>query len=107
MTDAVPAARWNLVRAARPYFGVLILTVLFLIACGIYSIFGVPSGIYPEVAFPRIAVIANVPGLAIKSVEVSVTRPIEEAVSLVLGVVRVRSKTVRGGIGRAACREVC
>jgi CzcA family heavy metal efflux pump len=96
MTDAVPAVRWNLVRAARPYFGVLIVTVLFLIACGVYAISGVPSGIYPEVAFPRIAVIANVPGLAINSVEVSVTRPIEEAVSLVLGVVRVRSKTVRG-----------
>src|SRR5262245_66697202 len=96
MTDAVPAARWNVGGSALLYFGVLILTVLFLIACGIYSIFGVPSGIYPEVAFPRIAVIANVPGLAIKSVEVSVTRPLEEAVSLVLGVVRVRSKTIRG-----------
>ena len=55
-----------------------------------------PSGIYPEVAFPQVVIIATVPGLAVKSTEVSVTRPIEEAVSVVLGVVRVHSKTVRG-----------
>ncbi len=55
-----------------------------------------PSGIYPEVAFPRIVVIAQSPGLAVKDVEVAVTRPIEEAVSIVLNVVRVRSKSVRG-----------
>ena len=55
-----------------------------------------PSGIYPEVAFPRIVVIAQTPGLAVKDVEVAVTRPIEEAVSIVLGVTRVRSKSVRG-----------
>ena len=55
-----------------------------------------PSGIYPEVAFPRIVVIAQSPGLAVKDVEVAVTRPIEEAVSIVLGVIRVRSKSVRG-----------
>ena len=55
-----------------------------------------PSGIYPEVAFPRIVVIAQSPGLAVKDVEVAVTRPIEEAVSIVLGVNRVRSKSVRG-----------
>ena len=55
-----------------------------------------PSGIYPEVAFPRIVVIAQTPGLAVKDVEIAVTRPIEEAVSIVLGVIRVRSKSVRG-----------
>ncbi len=55
-----------------------------------------PSGIYPEVAFPRIVVIVQTPGLAVKDVEVAVTRPIEEAVSIVLGVIRVRSKSVRG-----------
>ena len=55
-----------------------------------------PSGIYPEVAFPRIVVIAQTPGLAVKDVEIAVTRPIEEATSIVLGVIRVRSKSVRG-----------
>ncbi len=58
--------------------------------------FAMPSGIYPEVAFPRIVVIAQTAGMAVKDVEVGVTRPIEEAVSVVLGVERVQSKSLRG-----------
>jgi CzcA family heavy metal efflux pump len=96
MSDSTKPHGLNLVAAARPYFGAIVLTVAFLVAAGVYSLIGMPSGIYPEVAFPQIAVIATVPGLAIKSTEVSVTRPLEEAVSGVLGVVRVHSKTVRG-----------
>ncbi len=63
---------------------------------GVVAMLHMPSGIYPEVAFPRVIVIAQTPGLAVKDVEVSVTRPIEEQVSVVLGVIRVRSKSVRG-----------
>ena len=86
----------SLVSRARPYFGVFLLGTAILFAAGLASISSIPSGIYPEVAFPRIAVIASVPGLGIKSVEVGVTRTLEKALSVVLGVVRVRSKTVRG-----------
>ncbi len=86
----------NLVARARPYFGLIVLTTGLLAAFGVVSMLRMPSGIYPEVAFPRIVVIAQSPGLAVKDVEVAVTRPIEEAVSIVLGVIRVRSKTVRG-----------
>src|SRR5262245_41946250 len=86
----------NLVARARPYFGLLMLTTLLLSVVGVVFMLEMPSGIYPEVAFPRIVVIAQTPGLAVKDVEVTVTRPIEEAVSIVLGVTRVQSKTVRG-----------
>jgi multidrug efflux pump subunit AcrB len=86
----------NLVSLAKPYFGLIVLTTTLLSIYGIYSMFRMPSGIYPEVNFPRIVVIAQTPGLAVKDVEVAVTRPIEEVVSIVLGVVRVRSKSVRG-----------
>jgi len=86
----------NLVARARPFFGLIVLTTVLLTAFGIVSMVRMPSGIYPEVAFPRIVVIVQTPGLAVKDVEVAVTRPIEEAVSIVLGVVRVRSKSVRG-----------
>ncbi len=88
--------RVNLVAWARPYFGLIVLTTILLTVYGIVSMLRMPSGIYPEVAFPRIVVIAQTPGLAVKDVEVAVTRPIEEVVGIVLGVVRVRSKSVRG-----------
>ncbi len=93
-----PAAggRWNLVAMARPYFGLIMLTTVLLTIFGVVAMLRMPSGIYPEVAFPRIVIIAQTPGLAIKDVEVAVTRPIEEAVGVVLGVTRVQSKSVRG-----------
>lgn len=86
----------NLVAWAKPHFGLLVLVTLALVVVGFVSVLYMPSGVYPEVAFPRIVVIAQTPGLAVKDVETTVTRPLEEAVSVVLGVTRVRSKTVRG-----------
>ncbi len=86
----------NLVSLAKPYFGLIVVTTGLMSLYGVYSMFRMPSGIYPEVNFPRIVVISQSPGLAVKDVEVAVTRPIEEVVSIVLGVVRVRSKSVRG-----------
>ena len=86
----------NLVGLAKPYFGLIVVTTALLAAFGVVSMLRMPSGIYPEVAFPRIVVIAQSPGLAVKDVEVAITRPIEEVVSIVLGVIRVRSKSVRG-----------
>ncbi|HEV3163898.1 MAG TPA: efflux RND transporter permease subunit [Isosphaeraceae bacterium] len=86
----------NLVALARPYFGLIVVTTVMLTVLGLVCMRAMPSGIYPEVAFPRIVVIAQSPGLAVKDVEVAVTRPIEEAVSIVLGVIRVQSKSVRG-----------
>jgi CzcA family heavy metal efflux pump len=91
-----PTSGLNLVAWAKPYFGMLLLITVVLTIVGLAFMWQMPSGVYPEVAFPRIVVIAQTPGLAVKDVEVTVTRPIEEAVSIVLGVMRVQSKTVRG-----------
>ena len=88
--------RLNIVALARPYFGLIVLSAVLLAVFGVLAMLRMPSGIYPEVAFPRISVISQSPGLAIKDVEVAVTRPIEEAVNVVLGVTRVHSKSVRG-----------
>ncbi len=90
------AGRRNVLTLARPYFGLIVLVTIVLTAGGIYAMLHMPSGIYPEVAFPRVLVVVQTPGLAVKDVEVGVTRPIEEAVNVVLGVQRVQSKSVRG-----------
>jgi multidrug efflux pump subunit AcrB len=86
----------NIASRARPYFGAVLLTVVLLTAGGIYSATRMPMGVYPEVTFPRIAVVARVPGLAVPNMEVQVTRPIEQEVSSVIGAARVRSKSIRG-----------
>ena len=92
-----PESGRNLVARARPYFGLIVLTTTLLTVWGLYSMLHMPSGIYPEVSFPQIVVIAESAGMGVREMEIAVTRPIEERISIVLGVTRVRSKTIRAG----------
>ncbi|HZK79342.1 MAG TPA: efflux RND transporter permease subunit [Gemmatimonadaceae bacterium] len=55
-----------------------------------------PSAIYPELVFPRITVVVEGSALGARQVVFAITRPIEEAVSIVPGVTRVRSRSIRG-----------
>jgi multidrug efflux pump subunit AcrB len=87
----------NLASRVRPYFGAVVLSVGLLTAGGIYSATLMPSGVYPEVTFPRIAVVAKVPGMNVSNMDVLVTQPLEQAVATVIGVSQIRSKTIRGG----------
>jgi multidrug efflux pump subunit AcrB len=87
----------NLASRARPYFGAVVLTAALLTAGGIYSATRMPSGVYPEVTFARVAVVARVPSLSVANMDIQVTQPLEQAVRSVIGVARVRSKTIRGG----------
>ena len=72
------------------------LGVVLLTAAGFYSMFSLPSSIYPEVEFPRIVIVAKSGDLSPRLMQLAVTRPLEEAARAVLGVRRVRSKTIRG-----------
>jgi CzcA family heavy metal efflux pump len=72
------------------------LIVALLSAGGIYAALNLPSAIYPELAFPRVLIVAQGSSLGARQMLFSVTRPIEEAVSIVQGVMRVRSRTIRG-----------
>ena len=71
------------------------LVVALLSAGGIYAALRLPSAIYPELAFPRILIVAQGSSLGARQMLFSVARPIEEAVSIVPGVTRVRSRTIR------------
>jgi CzcA family heavy metal efflux pump len=72
------------------------LIVAILSAAGIWAALRLPSAIYPELRFFRITVVAQGSTLGARQVVFSVTRPLEEAVSIVPGVTRVRSHTIRG-----------
>jgi CzcA family heavy metal efflux pump len=67
-----------------------------LVALGVASAFSMPSGIYPEVEFPRIVVVARSGGAPADVFLTSVTRPLEQTLTSVLGVQRIRSRTIRG-----------
>jgi len=72
------------------------LLIGILSVAGVWSALRLPSAIYPELRFSRITVVAQGSTLGARQIVFSVTRPLEEAVSIVPGVTRVRSHTIRG-----------
>src|SRR5439155_5989544 len=92
------------VSSTRSLFGILAdqrrfiyLATALLSASGIWAATRLPSAIYPELSFSRITVVAEGTALGARQILFAVTRPIEEAVSVVPGVIRVRSRAIRGG----------
>jgi multidrug efflux pump subunit AcrB len=84
---------FDLLSAQRRF---IYLAVALLSVAGIWAALRLPSAIYPELLFPRITVVAQGTSLGARQVVFSVTRPIEEAVSIVPGVQRVTSRSIRG-----------
>ena len=72
------------------------LTVGLLGVAGIWAGLRLPSAIYPELRFSRITIVAQGSTLGARQIVFSVTRPLEEAASVVPGVSRVRSRSIRG-----------
>ena len=73
-----------------------LLIAIVLVIAGAVAAFGLPSGIYPPLEFPRIVIIAHSGTLPPQSMMLSVTRPIETVVMEVPGIRRVRSRSIRG-----------
>ena len=67
-------------------------------ACGAYLATRMPSGIYPEVEFPRIVVVARRGDAPPELTQATLGRPLETALATVQGVERVRSRTIRGAV---------
>ena len=88
----------GLVRALRRYAAFVWIAVLALAALGGRAIFTLPSGIYPEMVFPRVVVVAHSGQIAPDLVEAQVTRPLEDALAVVPGVRYVRARTIRGAV---------
>ena len=69
-----------------------------LVAAGVFAETQLPRSLYPELSFPRIVVVANLPDATTQVVMLNVSRPLEEALMPLLGVRRVRSRTIRGAV---------
>lgn len=70
--------------------------IVLIAIAGVLAFQSLPSDVYPELAFPRIAVIGTVGDIAPDRVLLTVTRPLEEAASQAYRVRWIRSKTIRG-----------
>jgi len=74
----------------------IIFVILTLVAAGMYLATTIPVAVFPEVDFPRVLVAVDNGVAPIDQMQVTVTRPIEEALNTVQGLERVQSITSRG-----------
>jgi multidrug efflux pump subunit AcrB len=74
---------------------ILFLAIVLTIA-GIYSFFHTPIAVFPETNFPRIVIGVDNGVMPVEQMQVTITKPIEDAVNWVPGLQTVRSTTSRG-----------
>src|SRR5215510_14923762 len=74
----------------------IIFLICILAVIGIYEALTIPVAVFPTTNFPRIIVGVDNGVMPIEQMEVTITRPLEEAVRSVPGLEDVRSTTSRG-----------
>ena len=74
----------------------VVLAAVFLLAAGWFALRSLPESVFPNVDFPRVAVLVNDGSLPVKFMEVEITRPLEALAKGQPGVRLVRSQTGNG-----------
>jgi len=74
----------------------VLVIIALLCATGFYAAWQLPVAIFPQTNFPRIVIIVENDVVPAPQTLVSVTRPIEEAMNGIPGIVRIKSTTSRG-----------
>jgi multidrug efflux pump subunit AcrB len=74
----------------------IIFFIIILTIVGIYEALSIPVAVFPTTNFPRIIIGVDNGVMPIEQMEVTITRPIEEAIRIVPGLENVRSVTSRG-----------
>src|SRR5271157_6105509 len=81
-----------LIRSTRTiFFFVAILTL-----AGIYFAFQVPISVFPATNFPRVVIGVDNGVMPVEQMQVTITKPIEDAINSVPGLQTIRSTTSRG-----------
>jgi CzcA family heavy metal efflux pump len=84
--------RFWLTRSVRTiFFFIVVLTI-----AGIYLAYQVPISVFPETNFPRVVIGVDNGVMPVEQMQVTITKPIEDAVNSVPGLTTVRSTTSRG-----------
>jgi multidrug efflux pump subunit AcrB len=86
----------NLARLISRQSRAIIILVLLLSIAGLYAAWHLPTAIFPQTDFPRIVIIVDNGVVPAPQMLVSVTRPLEEAMNGIPGIVRIKSTTSRG-----------
>jgi CzcA family heavy metal efflux pump len=91
MPSEHPENYWFARHSKSIAFLILVLTIV-----GIYEAFTIPIEVFPKTNFPRIIIGVDNGVTPIEQMEVTITRPLEQAINQVPGLESVRSITSRG-----------
>lgn len=87
-----PSKGFWLSYASKPIFFFLIVLTL----AGIYGATQVPISVFPDTNFPRVVIGVDNGVMPVEQMQVMITKPIEDAINSVPGLITVRSTTSRG-----------
>ena len=101
MPNEEPGAHEKTSEAQKPFWLARSTRTIFFFAtvltiAGIYFAFQVPISVFPETNFPRVVIGVDNGVMPLEQMQVTITKPIEDAVNTVPGLVTVRSITSRG-----------
>src|ERR1700733_12666423 len=101
MSDKTPSANGSSANPESRYWFArhsksIIFLILTLAVVGVYQALSLPIAVFPATNFPRIIIGVDNGVMPIEQMEVTITRPIEEALNSVPGLEDVRSITSRG-----------
>src|SRR5215831_14367160 len=74
----------------------ILFLIVILVIVGIYEALTIPVAVFPQTNFPLIVIGVDNGVMPIEQMEVTITRPIEQAVNSVPGLADVKSTTSRG-----------
>lgn len=86
-----PSSFW-LTRSVR----IILFVTIALTVAGSYAAFRVPISVFPDTSFPRVVVGVDNGVMPVEQMQITITKPIEDAVNSVPGLRTVRSITSRG-----------
>ncbi|HEX9459308.1 MAG TPA: efflux RND transporter permease subunit [Thermoanaerobaculia bacterium] len=86
----------NLGRAISNQKRAVLLVIALLSVGGLIALARIPRALFPQTDFPRIIIVAENGVAPAQQTLVSVTKPIEEAMSGIPGIARIKSITARG-----------
>ena len=81
-----------LAAASKPIFFLVVVLTL----AGIYAATQVPISVFPETDFPRVVIGVDNGVMPVEQMQVTITKPIEDAINSVPGLQTIRSTTSRG-----------
>jgi CzcA family heavy metal efflux pump len=86
----------NLGRVVETQWRAVVVVIILLSIGGLIAITRVPLSLFPQTDFPRIIIVVENGEVPAPQMLVTVTRPVEEAMSGMPGIARVKSVTSRG-----------